>query len=80
MSCAGPKGPPGPPSSTPAPPGSLSSLGSPSPGATHDKLGPGQVLVAWEEEWEEMYEKPSYKTPLISGANSRVCTVVIYCW
>lgn len=57
---------------------SHSSPDSISPGATDGKLGPGHVIALWEGMWEDMYQKPCYKTPLISGANSRVCTLITY--
>lgn len=50
-----------------------------SPGATDGKLGPGHVIAVWEGVWEDVYEKPCYKTLLISGSNSRVCTVITHC-
>lgn len=50
-----------------------------SPGATDGKLGPGHAIALWEGVWEDVYQKPCYKTPLISGANSRLCTLITYC-
>lgn len=33
-----------------------------SPGATDHKLGQGRVIALWEGMWEDMYQKPCYKT------------------